>query len=227
MGMLADRRRMLLASENFSALSQQPSSIAVYMALSDDRDIAFHEAGHGVASIVLDSSLQDVSISPADGTDGRCTYRMTLRQSLEQGGIHRALQEGICLMAGPAAELRFNGAADLLSAAKMDRQQLCEMSHLISQEMFVAAARLMRSGGLSFDEGLPLRIQQWAWREACLMIANPTIWRAVASLARHLEMDETVTVSEVSAIVQSNNVRYKPKQFPAPKFASRPADIAA
>lgn len=227
-GLLADRKRMLLASENFDLSSQRTSDISLNIMLSDDFDIAIHEAGHGVASVVLGIGFEVISICPSTGSDVCITFRRTLRQSLEQGGVNVALQECICLMAGPAAELRLRGdLADLSSSARNDRQQLYDMSDLISQEMFLAAARLARSGGLSFDKYLPLKIQQWAWREACLMVANPGVWRAVTSLARHLEIHEAATEREALEIAASEKVRYRPKQFPAPTFASRPADIAA
>lgn len=58
-------------------------------------------------------------------------------------------------------------------------------------------------------------IQRWAWREACLMMANPRIWRAVHVLGTHLLEHETAPESEVAEIVAAERVRYRTKRFRA------------
>jgi hypothetical protein len=54
-------------------------------------------------------------------------------------------------------------------------------------------------------------IERWAWREACLMIAKPLVWRGIVRLTDHLLVNETASEAEVIKIVREAGACYQPK----------------
>jgi hypothetical protein len=209
MGLLLDRRRTIAASEDFSLTSQ---SVDNNLAQYDDNECAcYHEAGHAVAAIILDVRFDHVSAIHSDEylTDGRVAFgRHPCDWQLVNGSnLDHALNYCIFLMAGMAAQLRWQGnEADLKTCGRNDRDALETACILIAAKNLIAAQTDSREVKL---------IKVWAWREACLMMANPRAWRAVCSLARYLYTSEqgTATESEVVKVVAAEKVSYRPKRF--------------
>ncbi|MET4324440.1 hypothetical protein ABIB80_000245 [Bradyrhizobium sp. i1.15.2] len=205
MGLLLDRHRIIAASEDFSLTSQSVDPDLAQF--NDNEGACYHEAGHAVAAIVLNVRFDHVSVIPSDKhlTDGRvafgehpCDWRLLNKASKVQ-----ALNYCIFLMAGMAAQLRWQGEeADLNACGKNDREALDTAC------MFVAAKFSIATGTNSKEAKI---IKTFAWREACLMMANPRAWRAVCSLARHLYVSEreAATENEVAQIVAAEKVCYK------------------
>lgn len=209
MGLLVDRRRMIAASEDFNLTSQSvDNDFAQY---DDNEGVCYHESGHAVAAIILDVRFDHVSAIHSDDflTDGRvafgrhpCDWQLVNRSSLDH-----ALNYCIFLMAGMAAQLRWCGnEADLKTCGTNDRAALDTACILVAAKNLIAAQADSKEVKL---------IKAWAWREACLMMANRRAWKAVCSLARHLHISEreTATESDVAQIVAAERVTYKPKRF--------------
>ncbi|GAB9084481.1 hypothetical protein [Bradyrhizobium diazoefficiens] len=206
MGLLLDRRRMNAASEVFNLTSQSvDNNLAQY---DDNEAVCYHESGHAVSAIILKVRFDLVSVIRSDEyqTDGRvafgdhpCDWRLVNGSSIDH-----ALNYCIFLMAGMAAQLRWQGnEADLKACGCNDRDALDTACVFIAAKNSIAARADSREVKL---------IKAWAWREACLMMANPRAWRAVCSLARYLYTSEqgTATESEVAKVVAAEKAGYKP-----------------
>lgn len=209
MGLLLDRRRMIAASEDFNLASQSvDNNLAQY---GDNEAVCYHESGHAVSAIILNVRFDHVSVIHSDEyqTGGRvafgdhpCDWRLVNGSSVDH-----ALSYCISLMAGMAAQLRWHGnEADLKACGVNDRDALDTACILIAAKKLIAARK---------DSPEVQVIKDWAWREACLMMANPRAWRAVCSLAKHLYISEQeiATESEVAKIMAAEKVTYKPKRF--------------
>lgn len=207
MGPFLDRRRMIASAQDFDLTSQSADDCPY----DDNEAVCYHEAGHAVSAIILNVRFDHVSAIHSDEyrTGGRvafgdhpCDWRLVNGSSIDH-----AANYCISLMAGMAAQLRWQGnEADLKTCGVNDRDALDTACILIAAKNLIAAQRDSR--------GVKL-IKAWAWREACLMMANPRAWRAVCSLARHLYIteQETATESDVAEIVAAEKVTYKPKHF--------------
>jgi hypothetical protein len=128
-----------------------------------------------------------------------CDWRL-----VNESSIDHALRYCIFLMAGTAAQLRWHGKeADLKTCGNNDRDALDAACILIAAKGSIAAWK---------DSQHVKIIKAWAWREACLMMANPRAWAAVCSLARYLytSEQETATESDVAEIVAAAKVCYRP-----------------
>lgn len=196
---------MISAADDFTLMNQSFDDILH----DDDAETHFHEAGHAVAASILGVSFHLVTIEHQDdrGSNGRMEFHRGLEEYTwvrdgRYDDFATPLNACMMLVAGMAAQLRRQGTeADLQSCAVGDREKLETVSELTAEEIGLA------------DSGRG--IQQWAWREACLMMANPRVWRAVHALAMHLLEHETATESEVAEIVAAERVRYRPKRFQA------------
>lgn len=206
MGLLLDRHRMIAASEDFSLTSQSVDPDLAQF--NDNEGACYHEAGHAVAAIILKLRFDHVSAIPSDEhrTDGRvafgnhpCDWRLIQDSSKTQ-----ALSYCILLMAGMAAQLRWQGEeADLKACGKNDREDLDVACILVAAKFSIATATNSKEAKI---------IKAFAWREACLMMANPRVWRAVCSLARHLYTSERAIAmeSDVAEIVATAKICYQP-----------------
>ncbi|MCS3929543.1 hypothetical protein M2175_004574 [Bradyrhizobium elkanii] len=206
MGLLLDRRRMISAAQDFNLTSQSvDNNLAQY---EDNEGACYHESGHAVAAIILGVRFDHVSAIHSDEylTDGRVAFgRHPCDWQLVNGSnIDHALNYCIFLMAGMAAQLRWQGnEADLKACGANDRDALDTASIFIAAKKLIAARK---------DSQEVKVVKAWAWREACLMMANPRAWRAVCSLARYLytSEQEAATESEVAKVVAAEKAAYKP-----------------
>lgn len=212
---------MRLAAEDFTLSEQAGDEL-----ISDDfAYTAIHEAGHAVAAAILGVPFDHIDMKPDDErrSEGRLVLRRPQREWIQGGetsSIRLALSGCIKLMAGMAANLRHAGEeADLRNCGASDRKDAAVMSMLIHMRLFLEPCSPQ-------DDG-PKMIQAWAWREACLMMANPRVWNAVGILTKQLLVPDRVEEAEVIAFVRQAGVRYRPKSFRAAfLFPSLPLKLA-
>jgi ATP-dependent Zn protease len=148
---------------------------------SYDEAVAYHEAGHAVAALVLGRSVQHVSVLPDRERLGQCAFRKGVFRPSEDW-LEREI---LISLAGIAAEARhsveydWEGASRDLQyvrrlareragerrAARLERRLLAKAEHLLAQEghwraVELIVAELLRLGAISgraarhlFDEG--------------------------------------------------------------------------
>jgi hypothetical protein len=204
---------MIASSNDFNLTSQ---SVDNHLAQYDDNEgVSYHEFGHAVAAIILNVRFDHVSVihSEENVTGGRvafgehpCDWRLVNASSIDH-----SLRYCIFLMAGMAAQLRWHGKkADLKACGSNDRDALDTACILIAAKVSFEVGKNTKQIGEDSQE--VKIIKDWAWREACLMMANPRAWAAVCSLARHLytSEQETAAESDVAEIVAAAKVCYRP-----------------
>jgi hypothetical protein len=151
-------------------------------ALRHDHDVVpVHEAGHAVAFVLAGEQVRDVRcwLHTSDGTcAGEARHmkhgRHTVDEYLRDFGRDQSIREVVSILAGSAAELRYN--PERLAEGKLwDLDSLYD--HLLA---------LWFHG----DDANEL-LHTWAWNEACRMFADDRVWAATLELADRLSASIT------------------------------------
>lgn len=158
------------------------------------RELAYHEAGHAVACVLLRLALRSASIVPDDASDGRVATRPAYA-ALERvadgiyapGDFVRVCDGLVATLAGPAAEARYRGLdhpTGVLSGS--DRDQATEWCLRASGPGQEASAMLV-----------------WLACRADNLVASPPHWKAVAAVADALLDRETLSAATVRRIARA------------------------
>ena len=170
--------------------------------------IAYHEAGHAVAQLLVSPSLPFLSVSviPADGDLGRATFEDyedlivpdTDGEEAEVSEHERQFIESqaISSLAGPLAEQGFRGLTlgpPLPSSASTDETYVHSLAHDLHDDHREAHA--------------------WQWSMlglAVRMIEDSRNWLAVAAVASALLREKTLDGSEVADLLRIAEGRPRP-----------------
>lgn len=151
--------------------------------------IAYHEAGHAVAAVLLGGQVVEVTLEPEnDGSwpdrEGDVSIRWHHGGLSKQDLLRREIT--VCL-AGPAAEMLFEG----------------ERPHPIAVQQWRIDWELawQLAGHLVNDRRRRLRMLEALLQALCEMFDREDCWQAIAETADQLEAFETLEGEQVVEIV--------------------------
>ena len=152
--------------------------------------IAYHEAGHAVAAVILKGEVVRVTLEPEseDGQperDGDVEIRWHHRGLSKRDLLEREIT--VCL-AGPAAEMLYSGERPHPSKVQQWRADWAIAWELAGQLISAPERRLKMLEGLLGS--------------LCKMFDEQRCWQAIAETADELEAHETLEGEQVAEIVQ-------------------------
>jgi hypothetical protein len=194
--MLHDRLRGdLLLMNGYQSISLAPDGEPELQRLER---VAYHEAGHAVAGVVLKVAIRDVSVEPRDDSDGRVTSR----------GPGRALAEAID-----------TGYFTLAQRARVEDLIVISFAGRVAEE-----ARWSNYTAVGWDDDygkavdLACKVTQddeaaghycgWLLVRTRRLIAQPWHWAGVEALADELLMHQRLSGRRARAVIQAAQDRW-------------------